>query len=185
MRLPRWLPQLILPQSRRELFFGLPVVAFLVFIGYSAFIDRQPMVSSEYRVLTPEVQQGGIFTIRYKVQWSSRCRVTGFRVIIDGVGFQHSITPDTRFVEEGFNEFDISLPIPPAAAVGDALYHGFIEYECNWLQRIWPLERPIIPRSFKITRSANDSNVEMVCSVEKPVHVKAYCRRRPQVASSR
>lgn len=142
-----------LPQNMREVLAYGPITFLAVFVGYFALVDRNPIVSAASEVVTPEVPQGGNFTIRYSVNWRDRCRVTGFRVIIDGVGFQHRVVPDTRFVQAGQNDFDITLPIPLAASPGEAVYTGVIEYECNWYQRIFPLEREIAPRTFVITSS--------------------------------
>lgn len=140
----------LLPRSAREAIIGAPLVFVLVAIGYLYFLDREPIVAAKSEVLTPTVEQGQFFRLQYKIQWSGRCRVTGYRFIVDGAGYRHERFVDTRYVEQGEDDFTISLRVPLAATPGQAQYRGEVEYVCNPLQQLWPLRRNISVRHFEI-----------------------------------
>lgn len=150
--------------------------------GYWAIVDRQPIGTSTSEVLTPTVEPGGEFTIRYRTQWSGTCRVTGYRFIIDSAGQQYTVAPDTRFVSpQDTPEFTISVPIPKGAQEGPAVYRATLFYECNPLQRLFPLERKVTDRTFTILPgpALEQETRAGLCPAEQPVYVRAYCRRKP------
>lgn len=149
--------------------------------GYWSIIDRQPIGASRSEVLTPVVSPGGEFTIKYHTQWNSTCRVTGYRFVIDSAGQQYMVAPDTRFVAPTDSpEFTISVPIPKAAQPGQAVYRATLFYECNPLQKWFPLERSIADRTFTILPPEPQAEVGVnPCPSAQPVYVRAYCRRKP------
>lgn len=157
--------------------------ALMLTIGYYAVIDRNPIIETESEMLTPVVMQGDEFRIAYRTEWSSDCRVTGWRVVVDGAGISYNIDPDSRLVRRGEDEFIISIPIPRAAAPGEAIYRGQIKYECNWLQRaFFPVVRDITPRQFTIASAGRPllwNPATMQCPAERPVYVRSYCRSLP------
>lgn len=147
--------------------------------GYWSIIDRNPSELAESYVLTPVVKPGGEFSIRYKVNWRSTCRVTGYRFIIDSAGQQYTVAPDSRWISpDDKPEFTISIPIPLAAKPGLATYRAVIMYECNPLQKWFPLERFAADRQFEIV-PVDGLGPAVLCPASSPVRVGAYCRRRP------
>lgn len=172
----------ILPRSFWE---GVAVAVTVVAVslcGYWSIIDRQPIGASSSEVLTPVVSPGGEFTIKYHTRWNSTCRVTGYRFVIDSAGQQYMVAPDTRFVSPADTpEFTISVPIPKAAQPGQAVYRATLFYECNPLQKWFPLERTIADRTFTILPPSLPEEATGVnpCPSSQPVYVRAYCRRKP------
>lgn len=171
------------------------IVSFLVLLTflpplYWWILDRQPAASSISEIVSPTVKQGGLFQIRYKVVWNSSCTITAFRYVIDNMRVEWPISSDTRRVQEGPAEFTINIPIPLAAAPGKAQYKATLLYECNPVQRFFPLEQVIQTREFEIMPGDNPSTgitqssirdgmtAPIVCPEARPVFVKAYCRRR-------
>lgn len=142
----------------------------VVWLCYSFFLDRSPIVSSEWNVITPHVKQGDDFEIKYDIVWSNDCTVTNFRVIVDGAGFIHARDREVRDVVKGVDSFVVSVNVPSNAAVGQALYRGVVQYQCNIVQAVWPLERELLPREFTIYGK------DEPCPEEKPVSVRSYCR---------
>ena len=155
--------------------------------AYWAVVDRQPIGESESAILTPVVEPGGTFTIRYHVRWNSACKVTGYRFVIDSAGQQYTIAPDQRYVHPFDKpEFLINIPIALAARPGPAVYRATVIYECNPLQRLFPLETQIADRHFTIAvAGAMLPAPTVACSEERPVFVRAHCRALPGQAASR
>lgn len=149
--------------------------------AYWAIVDRHPIRDIESEIVTPIVQPGGVFSIRYHVRWSSECKVTGYRFLIDSAGQQYTIAPDSRYVHPADEpDFFINIPISESARPGPAFYRATILYECNPLQRLFPLTNVIDPVRFLITASAESALPPSAdCTEERPVYVRAHCRRRP------
>lgn len=171
-----------MPRSFWEFTAVMATVVVVGLFGYWSIVDRQPIGSSSSEILTPVVKAGGEFTIRYRTQWSSTCRVTGYRFIIDSVGQQYTVAPDTRFVgPQDSPEFTITVPIPRAAQPGPAVYRATLFYECNPLQKWFPLERSITDRTFTIVPAGLSEDITGLnpCPATEPVYVRAYCRRAP------
>jgi hypothetical protein len=149
-------------------------------IGYWSIVDRQPVGESASEVLTPIVPQGGTFTIQYTVKWNGSCKVSGYRFVIDSAGQQYTVAPDQRLVTPSdAPEFVINIPIPSSAKPGPAIYRATILYQCNPLQYIFPLERQIPDRHFEISLPGPQSSQSTLdCVGEKPIFVRAFCRRR-------
>lgn len=145
-----FLKWVFIPRSPRELVIGAPLVVFLSMAGYLYFIDREPVITSRSQILTPVVAQGEFFQISYSIRWSSRCRITAYRFIVDGAGYRHERLVDTRYVQAGQDDFTISVRVPLGAAPGLAQYRGEIEYVCNVLQQLWPITRQLTVRQFEI-----------------------------------
>lgn len=155
-------------------------VAVTTLMGYWAIVDRQPIGESISVVLTPSVRPGEAFTIHYKVRWNSACSVTGYRFVIDSDRQQYTIAPDQRYVRPSQDEFHINVPIPATARPGPAIYRATVMYECNPLQRLFPLERALPDRTFIILPNEESQLMRALsCPDEKPVAVAAHCRRRP------
>lgn len=154
--------------------------------AYWAIVDREPIVTLESEIVTPIVAPGGVFSVRYHVRWQSECKVTGYRFIIDAAGQQYTIAPDARYVRpEDEPDFFINIPISESARPGPAFYRATILYECNPLQRLFPLTRVITPVRFLISaQGISASGLPEDCTEEKPVYVRAHCRRRPVRQSS-
>ncbi len=53
-------------------------------------------------------------------------------------------------VEKGRQKFTIRVPVPMAAAPGQAVYKGTLRFACNPMQRLFPLEQDLRPREFTI-----------------------------------
>lgn len=168
----------LIPRTPWERVSAIFTVCLAATLGYWAIIDRNPSTYGRGEILTHEVYPGGEFSIRYNVQWNSTCRITGYRFIIDSAGQQYTVAPDTRFISPSdAPEFTISIPIPLSAQPGPATYRATLFYECNPLQRMFPLERQVADRPFTILPSKSSSLIS--CSADRPVLVAAYCRKRP------
>ncbi|KHJ56316.1 hypothetical protein LA66_07115 [Aureimonas altamirensis] len=131
------------------------IVSTLVVIGsmpwlYWAIVDRRPAADQVSEVLSAQVEQGGFLEIGYSLTWTADCQITAFRYVIDEMQVEWPISPQERVVEEGPSKFTIRVPIPMAAAPGDAIYRGTIRYQCNPWQRFFPLEQNLRERKFKI-----------------------------------
>lgn len=140
----------LFPQSMREWLFMLPLAGIIVVAGVSLVLDRRPVASSYARLMTPEVQAGEDFVIAYHIEWSSNCRIDGRRFIVDSTRKAHPFDVDRRWVRRGIDDFEIRLTIPRDAAVGPAEYKGVIQYRCNWLQNLLPIEQTLSTREFEI-----------------------------------
>ncbi|UHD45336.1 hypothetical protein LUX29_20465 [Aureimonas altamirensis] len=143
--LKRLIPRMTLPN----------IVSTLVVIGsmpwlYWAIVDRRPAADQVSEVISDHVEQGGFLEIRYSLTWTANCQITAFRYVIDEMQVEWPISPQERVVEPGPSQFTIRVPIPLAASPGDALYRGTIRYECNPVQRFFPLEQQLRERRFKI-----------------------------------
>lgn len=143
--LKRLIPRMTLPN----------IVAACVVIGsmpwlYWAIVDRRPAADQVSEIISRQVEQGGFLEIRYSLTWTANCQITAFRYVIDEMQVEWPISPQERVVEPGPSQFTIRVPIPLAAAPGDALYRGTIRYQCNPWQRFFPLEQNLRERSFQI-----------------------------------
>lgn len=171
-----------LPQSTRDWALGTPLFLAVVFVGYSLFLDRDPVTPLEpTQLASTSVRQGDLLRIQYNVHWNSNCRITGYRVIVDSGNRTYPFDPDSRLVMQGPDSFEISLRIPSDSFLGEAHYGGYVEYECNWLQRQFPLRKDLIPRPFTILPAMDE--IALTCPWEQPVAVRAHCRSFP-VAST-
>jgi len=140
----------LIPQSRREWFLTLPFALLLVVIAVSLLLDRSPVARSRVTLLTPQVKVGEEFKLEYDVVWRSSCRVEGRRFIVDSGRKAHSFMPDSRRVHDGPDRFEITLQVPKDAALGPAEYQGTIQFRCNWLQDLLPIEQTLSVREFEI-----------------------------------
>lgn len=181
---------IIKPSNIYDVSVGLAVLIVGVPILYWAVLDNQPAAESVAEVVTAQVKQGGLFQIHYNVRWARSCRLQGYRFIIDSMGVMHTITPDDRWVNEGRDEFTISVPVPLAAVPGPATYKATLIYECNpWQRWISPLQRETVARAFTIVPADNTSGglsdleqrgTRWLCPNDAPVKVDQYCRARPR-----
>lgn len=170
----------LIPRTPWERISALLTVTVAVVFSYWAIIDRNPSNGGRGEVLTHEVYPGGEFSIRYNVQWNSTCRITGYRFIIDSAGQQYTVAPDTRFISPSdAPEFTISIPIPSSAQPGRASYRATLFYECNPLQRLFPLERQVEDRVFNILPPRHVFHNAVPCKNDKPILVASYCRKKP------
>ncbi|MBS9720155.1 hypothetical protein JYU29_05575 [Tianweitania sp. BSSL-BM11] len=117
---------------------------------YWAIMDRKPAASSVSEVITPTVMQGDFLQIDYDVIWASTCEIIAFRYIIDEMQVEWPISAQQRIVEAGPSKFTIRIPVPMAAAPGNALYRGTLRFACNPWQRFFPLEQNLRERQFQI-----------------------------------
>lgn len=124
-------------------------------IAYWAILDRQPIASSISEVISEEVMQGDFLQIDYDVVWASRCEIVAFRYIIDEMQVEWPISAQQRIVEEGPSRFTIRIPVPMAAAPGEATYRGTLRFSCNPWQRFFPLEQNLRERGFTILENPN------------------------------
>lgn len=147
MRFLKW----VLPSGLRETILYGTSALFLAYLTFAVFIDVRVWNSIDSEVLTPDVAPGENFQIRYRIDWTNSCQVTGFRFIIDGAGYQHERVRDVRMVDVGREDFTVSIPVPASAAPGNAFYTGVVQYVCNPVQRfLAPMEIPLRPRPFVI-----------------------------------
>lgn len=121
---------------------------------YWWIVDRQPVASSVSEVISARVMQGDFLQIDYKVTWTASCEIIAFRYIIDEMQVEWPITAQQRMVgpepDGEPSEFTIRIPVPMAAAPGDAVYRGTLRFSCNPLQRFFPLEQNLRERQFEI-----------------------------------
>lgn len=140
----------LFPNSLREWSLTLPLVAIIVTVGVSLVLDRRPVVSSKSELLTPQVRAGEEFIISYEIEWNRNCRIDGRRFIVDSTRKTHPFALDSRWVRPGVDTFDIRLTVPKDAALGPADYRGVIQYRCNWIQNLVPIEQTLSTREFEI-----------------------------------
>jgi len=168
----------IRPQTFWEYTFAVVMVTVSAVVGYWAIVDRQPAAESISEIVTPVVSPGDTFTVKYNVRWNTACQVTGYRFVIDASGQQYTIAPDQRWVSpQDTPEFSINIPIPLSAVSGNAEYRATIIYRCNPFQWAFPLERTIPAKKFTIAPRKPVSYDTQQCGMERPVLVRAYCRR--------
>lgn len=119
------------------------LVAFWSGIAGVMVSDRQlPVTVLSRRVLTPEVEPGGVLRIAYSIERSKACRTLAERLIIDADGTRH-ILPDLDFEalgNPGSDDFVSQVGVPINAAPGPAKFRAVTSYACNPVQRfIWPI----------------------------------------------
>jgi len=149
------------PDRFRGLFSNLVSIGVILFALpwlWWAIVDRQPIATRISEVVSTQVRQGESLDISYDVTWNSRCQITAFRYIIDAMQVEWPITQQDRIVEPGPSRFTIRIPIPLAAAPGEAIYRADIAYRCNPLQRFFPLQTKLTPRHFTILPGPNPSS---------------------------
>lgn len=95
---------------------------------YWAIVDRDPVASSVSEVISPKVMQGDFLQLDYDVTWSSTCDIIAFRYIIDEMQVEWPISAQQRIVSAGPSRFTIRIPVPTAAAPGNAVYRGTLRF---------------------------------------------------------
>jgi hypothetical protein len=131
------------------------VVLFAVPWLYWAIMDRRPAADQVSEVISTEVLQGDFLQVRYRLTWTADCRIVAFRYIIDEMQVEWPISAQERIVQAGPAEFTIRIPVPMAAAPGEAVYKGTIRYECNPFQRFFPLEQQLRERHFTVVEDTD------------------------------
>lgn len=163
------------------------VIMALMPVPYWAILDRQPAADSVSEMTSDHVKQGGLLQIRYKLTWRNNCTITAYRYIVDNMRIEWPISAESRRVQKGPAEFTVNVPIPLAASPGKATYRGTLLYECNPIQRFFPLEQALTPRTLTIDPGDNAAGGVVpsgmgaisICPDDKPQFVRAYCRRKP------
>jgi hypothetical protein len=111
-------------------------------------VDREPPTQFlERKALSDKVPQGGVLTVQFKLKRYRICRAEVFRWVIDSERTKHAISSFTTTSDSNLGEIsDVrEISLPPAVAVGPAVYYVEAEYYCNTLQ--WILDWPIVVRS--------------------------------------
>ncbi|QWY83367.1 hypothetical protein [Rhizobium phage RHph_X3_2] len=111
-------------------------------------VDRQPPTQFlERKALNDKVPQGGVLSVHFKVRRDRLCRAEVFRWVIDSEHTKHAISSFTTALDSTLGEIsDVrEISLPPAVAVGPAVYYVEAEYYCNTLQ--WIFDWPIVVRS--------------------------------------
>ncbi len=105
--------------------------------GITLFLlnEPSPVSSSKLDVLTPEVAPGQDFKMHVSSEITKKCKGTIWRSIIDSAGVQTNYKPVPRPDDP---DFSVSLTVPLGAAPGPATYQSRIEWECNYVQELWP-----------------------------------------------
>lgn len=157
---------------------GIIILSMLPWL-YWAILDRQPVASSVSEVISKEVTQGDFLQIDYDVTWASRCEIVAFRYIIDEMQVEWPISAQQRVVEKGRQQFTIRVPVPMAAAPGEAVYRGTLRYECNPFQRFFPLEQDLQERRFTILKNEQMTWKRREGSYEPPPIVRRFAGMEP------
>lgn len=120
------------------------------------FNEPPPYTMYDRVVLTPRVEQGGIFRLQIKVRWTKSCYSKLYRNIIDSEGrlipFEREVRPNMK----GFKTFEIEAVIPKVAAAGPARWEVRTEWFCNPIQRRWPYVDNLDPIFFEIVPAGSE-----------------------------
>lgn len=121
------------------------MAAAVTIVGVPAWyaLDRRPPITiTDVEVLTPEVEQGGVFIWQVTLDRHRECSFERSSLLIDGGNYVRRDLP-VRLASAGIVEDDdvrvFSEPIPSGAVPGEAEYYRWGEYVCNPLQRWWPV----------------------------------------------
>jgi hypothetical protein len=136
-------------------------------LGYQTVNDALPVTVLEREVLTPEVHAGEELRIRVSFITEKLCPTHIDRFLFDG--------EDTRFVLPALDyqtssapvgqqeEYITTVSIPSSAKPGDrAKYQTIPTYQCNFVQRWFPLVGPRTTVEFSILPPRPDSDTKVI-----------------------
>lgn len=99
--------------------------------------EQVPVAYSTRSALTPQVAPGGELRIKIKAEISKpSCKATVFRSIVDSADIIYDIVSVNR---PAFADYEVVMTIPLGAAPGKARYRARVEWNCNPVQKYFPL----------------------------------------------
>lgn len=118
------------------------VVSLLLWGAYE--YDQVPAIKVETLrgVADPaKVTEAGTLTIRWSAERTSICPATIAREIVDSANtvFRIDRVSGPTSSTLGYDEWVMTLTVPPAAAWGRAIYRSSIQYDCGFTHGFWPL----------------------------------------------
>lgn len=122
-----------------------PAILAVLIVGFGGALIFEPPPVTVYQrtVLTPFVHVGGSFAFRSVTSVDKQCEAQIFREIIDASGTVISSTSEFRpeFTQEPNVRVQrvVVLPVTTFATPGKAIYKFHSVWQCNFLQRIFPL----------------------------------------------
>ncbi|MGU3493375.1 hypothetical protein ACLBXM_04965 [Xanthobacteraceae bacterium A53D] len=112
------------------------------YVGLSALDREPPVIVTDSRVLTPQVQPGGSLKVEVEILRTRRCETKVDRIVFDSTGARFVLEP-VEFTSagggRGEERYANLIPIPRDAAPGPARYRSIATYRCNPLHRPWPI----------------------------------------------
>lgn len=113
-----------------------------VFVGVPSLIfimikESPPTSYSKREVLTKNVPPGGELKISISADINKRCDATVYRSIIDSSDVVHELKETPRSQE---TDYIVTVTVPLGASPGQAFYSARIEWQCNFMQKLFPQE---------------------------------------------
>jgi hypothetical protein len=133
----------MMSRSATHVIAGIVVLGIVVPISFWAFDRSSPVVIEEAYIASPQpLIPGEPFTIGYRVVREKLCPFTAEPLMFDGGRLRH------RWVEEHFasggalgrDDYLIERVMPLGAKDGVGTYFAVLSYECNPVQKFWPLQ---------------------------------------------
>lgn len=113
------------------LFVGLPILIYLM------YVEAPPGNYTRREALTKSVPPGGTLKIAISADVTKHCDAVVYRTIIDANGTLFELLPENRKEQ---TDYVVELTVPLGAAPGLAYYSARIEWKCNIIQRLFPME---------------------------------------------
>lgn len=139
--------------TKRAKVLGVAIILFIMAVIASlpaAFIlllkeeSPIPVGTSKREVLTPFVAPGEKLIVHIEADLTKTgCKAKVFRSIVDSANVVTNYDPEER---PSFTKYDVPLTVALGAAPGDAEYQARVEWNCNFIQAIFPrvtVQRPL------------------------------------------
>jgi hypothetical protein len=116
--------------------------------------QQPPSPKSTRAVETPVVKPGGNFVIHNGLTTTTSCSALIYRSIFDASGTRifadSEYRPGSGTLGENRSAEIRTFLIPYYAAPGRAEYNVVVEWQCNFIQRLWPQVRELPDLYFEI-----------------------------------
>jgi hypothetical protein len=135
---------------------GIVVLGIVVPISFWVFDRSSPVVIEKAYIASPQpLIPGKPFRIGYRVIRERLCPFTAEPVMFDGGDLRHTWGGE-RFASggaQGKDDYFIERIMPPGAKDGVGTYFAVLSYECNPVQKLWPVRIQTPAVTFVIGKS--------------------------------
>lgn len=120
---------------------------------YALFYEPAPISTASRQVAEQTVKRGETLTISNSAIFDKSCAAVIYRAVYDKKGTRVFTDTEIRPANAllGQTTPTRSIPVPDFAAPGPAQYRVMIEWQCNFVQRLWPNVKELPVLNFTVT----------------------------------